>query len=237
MLEESIATPLTEHETQFARNSSQRRIRKMYVNYEDNRVFINGRIVSDLKFSHEFYGEGFYEFNVEIPRKSGVYDVIPVIVSERIIDVENDYSGMAVSILGQYRSCNKNVGGKGILVLSVFAFEIEIEEYVFETKDNNSILLNGYICKEPTYRRTPMGRDIADVLLAVNRGNGKSDYIPCIFWGRNAVYVSRLDVGTKIGISGRVQSREYTKAMPDGKVLDKVAYEVSVSSLEVLKDE
>ncbi len=204
---------------------------------EDNKVFINGRIISDIRFNHEFLGEGFYEFEVEIPRRSGVYDVIPVIVSERMFDVEKDYSGMVVSILGEYRSFNKTVNGRTALILSVFACEIEFEDYPFETYENNSILLNGFICKEPTYRRTPLGRDIADVVLAVNRGNGKSDYIPCIFWGRNAVYVSRLSVGTKLGLSGRIQSRPYTKVMPDGKVSNKVAYEVSVKTLEVINDE
>lgn len=204
---------------------------------DDNSVFINGRIVSDIRFNHKFLGEGFYEFDVEIVRRSGIYDVIPVIVSERMFDVEKDYSGMVVSISGEYRSFNKTVNDRIALILFVFAHEIEFEEYPFETYENNTILLQGYVCKEPVYRRTPMGRDIADVLLAVNRGSGKSDYIPCIFWGRNAVYVSRLDIGTKIGISGRVQSRDYTKTLPNGKVLEKVAYEVSVSTLEVICDE
>lgn len=204
---------------------------------DDNSVFINGRIVSDIRFNHKFLGEGFYEFDVEIVRKSGIYDVIPVIVSERMFDVEKDYSGMVVSISGEYRSFNKTVNDRIALILFVFVHEIEFEEYPFETYENNTILLQGYVCKEPVYRRTPMGRDIADVLLAVNRGSGKSDYIPCIFWGRNAVYVSRLDIGTKIGISGRVQSRDYTKTLPNGKVLEKVAYEVSVSTLEVICDE
>ena len=204
---------------------------------DDNSVFINGRIVSDIRFNHKFLGEGFYEFDVEIVRRSGIYDVIPVIVSERMFDVEKDYSGMVVSISGEYRSFNKTVNDRVALILFVFAHEIEFEEYPFETYENNTILLQGYVCKEPVYRRTPMGRDIADVLLAVNRGSGKSDYIPCIFWGRNAVYVSRLDIGTKIGISGRVQSRDYTKTLPNGKVLEKVAYEVSVSTLEVICDE
>ena len=203
---------------------------------ENNRAFINGRIVSDVKFSHEFYGEGFYEFQLEIPRISGIYDVIPVIVSERIFNANRDYSGMVASISGEYRSFNKRIGDRTALMLSLFANDIEFEEYPLETYENNKIQLYGFVCKEPVYRRTPKGRDITDVFIAVNRGNGKSDYIPCIFWGRNAVYVSRLCVGTKIGISGRIQSRPYTKVMPDGKVLDKVAYEVSVSSLEVLED-
>ena len=202
---------------------------------ENNKVFINGRIVSDVEFSHEFYGEGFYEFQVEIPRISGVYDTIPVIVSERIFNTNKDYSGMVVSVFGEYRSFNKRIGDRTALMLSLFANEIEFEEYPMETCDNNSVELIGYICKEANYRRTPKGRDIADVIIAVNRGI-KSDYIPCIFWGRNAIYVSRLDVGTKIGLSGRIQSRPYTKVMPDGNALDKVAYEVSVSSLEVLED-
>ena len=204
---------------------------------ENNKVFINGRIVSDVEFVYEFYGEGFYEFQVEIPRISGVYDTIPVIVSERIFNTNKDYSGMVVSVFGEYRSFNKRIGDRTALMLSLFANEIEFEEYPMETCDNNSVELIGYICKKANYRRTPKGRDIADVIIAVNRGNGKSDYIPCIFWGRNAVYVSRLGVGTKIGISGRIQSRPYTKVMPDGKVLEKVAYEVSVKALEVLEDE
>lgn len=204
---------------------------------ENNSVFINGRVVSDIKFNHEIYGESFYEFKVEVPRNSGIYDVIPVIVSERMFDVRNDYSGMNVSIAGEYRSFNKHVGDRNVLILSVFVTAIEFEEYAYDTGINNSIELTGFICKEPIHRRTPLGRDIADVLIAVNRGNGKSDYIPCIFWGRNAIYVSRLDVGTKLTVDGRVQSRAYIKAMSDGSTVEKVAYEVSVRALEVLEDE
>ena len=215
------------------------RMKKITMNRknENNNVFINGSVVSDIEFNHEIYGEGFYEFKVEVPRNSGVYDVIPVIVSERMFDVRNDYSGMTVSIAGEYRSFNKSVGDRKALILSVFASAIDFEEYPFDTADNNSAVLTGFICKKPTLRRTPFGRDIADVLLAVNRGNGKSDYIPCICWGRNALYVSRLDVGTKMSVCGRVQSRAYTKTMPDGSVLEKVAYEISVRALEVLGDE
>ena len=204
---------------------------------DDNQVFISGRIVSDVKFNHAFLGEGFYGFDVEITRKSGNCDVIPVIISERIFDVNQDYYGMIVDISGEYRSCNRVVDSKNALVLSVFALEIEIKDYKFETEENNSVLLNGYLCKEPVYRITPKGRNIADVLLAVNRGNGKSDYIPCVFWGRNAVYVSRFGVGAKIGIFGRIQSRPYTKKLPSGEILERIAYEVSVSSMEVLEDE
>ena len=204
---------------------------------DDNQVFISGRIVSDVKFNHAFLGEGFYGFDVEITRKSGKCDVIPVIVSERIFDVNQDYYGMIVDISGEYRSFNRVVDGRTSLILSVFAFEIKIKDYEFETEENNSILINGYLCKEPVYRITPKGRNIADVMLAVNRGNGKSDYIPCVFWGRNAVYVSKFGVGTKIGIFGRIQSREYAKAMPDGRISERVAYEVSVSSMEVIENE
>ena len=209
----------------------------MYVNCDNNKVFINGRIISDFNFSHRYMGEEFYEFKVEVARKSGIYDVIPVIVSERIINVENNYYGRVVSVSGQYRSFNKHENGRTVLVLSVFAFTVAFEAYPFDTYENNSINITGFLCKEPIYRKTPLGRDIADIILAVNRGNGKSDYIPCIVWGRNAVYISRFGVGTKIGITGRVQSREYTKYLSDGNTLNRVAYEVSVSSLEVMRGE
>ena len=204
---------------------------------EDNQIFISGRIVSDVRFNHAFLGESFYDFDVEITRKSGNCDVIPVIISERIFDVNQDCYGMMVSVSGEYRSFNRVINGKTSLILFVFAFDIGIQDYEFETEENNSILLNGYICKKPVYRMTPKGRNIADVMLAVNRGNGKSDYIPCVLWGRNAVYVSKFGIGTKIGIFGRVQSRKYTKALPDGSVFEKTAYEVSVSSMEVIENE
>ena len=204
---------------------------------ENNKVFINGRIASDVEFVYEFYGEGFYEFQVEIPRISGVYDTIPVIVSERIFNTNKDYSGMVVSVFGEYRSFNKRIGDRTSLMLSLFANEIEFEEYPMETCDNNSVELIGYICKEANYRRTPKGRDIADVIIAVNRGNGKSDYIPCICWGRNARYAENFEVGGHIQLWGRIQSREYQKKISENEYDKRIAYEVSVSKMEYLGEQ
>ena len=199
---------------------------------ENNKVSVIGTIVSDFTFSHAVFGEGFYLLDLSVSRLSEQADVIPLMISERLIDVTRDYRGCTIEAIGQFRSYNRHEGSKNRLVLSVFAREVEFLEEEVENAKTNQIFLDGYICKEPVYRKTPLGREIADLLVAVNRPYGKSDYIPCIAWGRNARYASGFAVGTRILIWGRVQSREYTKRLSETECEKRVAYEVSVSKLE-----
>lgn len=199
---------------------------------ENNRVSVIGEIVSGFTFSHEVFGEGFYTVDMAVNRLSDQMDVIPLLVSERLIDVKADYQGQTAMVTGQFRSYNRHEGMKNRLVLSVFVREIEFMEAFTDYTKTNQIFLDGYICKQPIYRKTPLGREIADLLVAVNRPYGKSDYIPCIAWGRNARYASNFDVGNRLRIWGRVQSREYTKKLTETECEKRVAYEVSVSKLE-----
>ena len=203
---------------------------------ENNQVTIMGEIVSRFTFSHEIFGEGFYMVDLKVNRLSESADVIPLMVSERLIDVTEDYQGYYIAVNGQFRSYNRHEERKNRLVLSVFAREIEFVEEVEESSKSNQIYLDGYICKAPIYRKTPLGREIADLLLAVNRPYGKSDYIPCICWGRNARFASGFQVGERCEIWGRIQSREYMKKLDEDTLEKRVAYEVSVSKLE-LKEE
>ncbi len=207
---------------------------------ENNRVCIIGEIVSEFTFSHEVFGEGFYIANVSVNRLSDMVDVIPLMISERLIDVTKDYRGMKIEVAGQFRSYNRHEGTKNKLVLSIFVRElrfIEEDEMPEEQSKSNQIFLDGYVCKPPIYRKTPLGREIADVLVAVNRPYGKSDYIPCIAWGRNARFAGGLEVGSHLQVSGRVQSREYTKKIGEDEVERRVAYEVSVSKIDLVEDE
>ena len=199
---------------------------------ENNKVSVIGTIVSDFTFSHAVFGEGFYLLDLSVSRLSEQADVIPLMISERLIDVTRDYRGCTIEAIGQFRSYNRHEGSKNRLVLSVFVREVRFMEEFTDYTKTNQIFLDGYICKEPIYRKTPLGREIADLLVAVNRPYGKSDYIPCIAWGRNARYASGFAVGTRILIWGRVQSREYTKRLSEPECEKRVAYEVSVSKLE-----
>lgn len=201
-----------------------------YNSEKNNKVYIMGEIVSEAKFSHEVYGEGFYEFFVRVLRLSGQADVLPVTVSERLIVGNHLGIGSTLSAVGQFRSYNKIENGKSRLMLTVFVREL-ID--VSPQKNPNSILLSGYICKPPIYRTTPFNREIADLLVAVNRAYNKSDYIPCIAWGRNARFVKNLTVGDKVALSGRIQSREYQKRLSEEESVTMTAYEVSVSKLAV----
>jgi len=175
--------------------------------------------------------------DISVKRLSESYDIIPVMVSERLLDVTADYKGMYLCINGQFRSYNRHEEHKNRLVLSVFAREVDFVEEMEESSKTNQIYLDGYICKEPVYRKTPLGREIADVLLAVNRPYGKSDYIPCICWGRNARYASQFKVGERCAVWGRIQSREYMKKLDEEHIERRVAFEVSVSKLELLDEE
>ena len=194
-----------------------------------------GKVATEFSFSHEVFGEGFYMVEVEVKRLSNSEDRIPLMISERLIDVTQDYTGEYIMVHGQFRSYNRHEEQKNRLVLSVFVREISFMEEEPDGTKTNSIWLDGYICKEPIYRKTPLGREIADLLLAVNRPYGKSDYIPCICWGRNARYASGFEVGEHVQLLGRIQSREYQKRIDNDQVISKVAYEVSVSKMECLE--
>lgn len=198
---------------------------------KNNVVIINGIIVSDFKYSHEVYGERFYMVDVQVNRLSDSVDIIPLMISERILDKTQNYVGSKVAVSGQFRSYNSHEGRKNKLVLSVFVREIEFIDEFDEGGRTNQIFLDGYICKDPIYRRTPLGREIVDLLLAVNRPYGKSDYIPCICWGRNARYTSTFEVGSRCAVWGRIQSREYMKKITEEEAERRVAYEVSVSKI------
>ena len=178
---------------------------------ENNQVSIVGEVVSDFSFSHEVFGEGFYMLDVSVKRLSDSCDVIPLMISERLVNVNEDCRGAYIRAAGQFRSYNRHEEKKNRLVLSVFVRELEFVDEETENANTNQIFLDGYICKAPVYRKTPLGREIADILLAVNRPYGKSDYIPCICWGRNARFASGFEVGGHTQIWGRIQSREYVK--------------------------
>ena len=184
---------------------------------ENNKVTLSGEIVSDFEFDHECYGEKFYTAMLASERTSGYRDIIPVMVSERLIDVKADWMGRFVRVSGQFQSYNKHEGERNRLILSVFVREFEEYELPELIEEENHISLDGFICKQPIYRKTPLGREIADILIAVNRPYGKSDYIPCIAWGRNARFAGGLEVGTRLQIFGRIQSRIYHKKMENGE--------------------
>ena len=211
----------------------------MNTNYDDNNhLVLVGKVTSEKRFSHEIYGEKFYIFDLSVPRLSGNADIIPVTISERLLTVKDLEFGSKLEIDGQFRSYNSYDQEKNRLILTVFAKDIKFLEDQEENETSaemvsNEVTLDGYICKKPIYRKTPFGREISDILLAVNRAYNKSDYIPCIAWGRTARFCENIPVGTEVKIIGRVQSREYEKKHEDGTVEKRVAYEVSVSGLEV----
>lgn len=203
---------------------------------ENNMVTISGKIISDLHFSHEVYGEGFYYFILEVPRLSESSDKIPVTVSERLVAKPKLEIGKVIEVEGQFRSYNSFSNEGNRLLLTVFAREINFLEDEKKIKNPNQIYLNGYLCKKPVYRSTPFGREISDLLIAVNRPYNKSDYIPCIAWGRNARFSEGLTVGENVKIWGRIQSREYQKKLENGEVLTKTAFEISISKMEVCNE-
>ena len=203
--------------------------------FENNQVTMIGEIVSEFEFSHEVYGEGFYLVDISVSRLSDSVDYIPLMVSERLVDVTQSYIGETISVSGQFRSYNRHEEKKNRLILSVFVRELEFVDEIEDDIKSNQIYLDGYICKEPIYRKTPLGREIADLLVAVNRSYGKSDYIPCICWGRNARYASSFEVGSHVEVYGRIQRREYIKKIGEEQTEKRVAYEVSVNKIEFLE--
>lgn len=205
--------------------------------FENNKVLITGSVDSELSFSHMIYGEKFYIFRLKVPRLSENFDLINVTISERFFPILKPEYGDNVQVQGQFRSYNNfsNIGNR--LILTVFAKSIEYVDSIDEMQNPNRIFLNGYICKPPVYRTTPFQREIADILLAVNRSYNKSDYIPCIAWGRNAKYAETLSVGSNLRVWGRIQSREYQKKISEEEFETKTAYEISVSKLEAVYNE
>lgn len=200
------------------------------MNYEqmnNNKVYLRGKIVSEPKFSHEVFGENFFEFNLEVPRLSDSFDIIPVTISERLLN-DKIIVNEILTFSGQFRSYNKQVDGKSKLVLTVFVREILDND---NSQNPNTIELDGFICKEPIYRTTPFKREICDILLAVNRAYNKSDYIPCIAWGRNARYTKDMKVGDALNLIGRIQSRVYQKKISDDLTEQKNAYEISITKI------
>ncbi len=196
---------------------------------QSNKVYLCGTVESDPVYSHELYGEGFYEFSIKVPRLSQQNDVIPVTVSERLLDGANLTVGSKIALNGQFRSYNKMVDEKSKLMLTVF-----VRDFCEPLEENpNMVELAGYICKPPVYRTTPFNREICDLLIAVNRAYNKSDYIPCIAWGRNARFVKNVEVGQKLVIQGRIQSREYVKKLSETESETRVAYELSINKIEL----
>ena len=216
----------------------------MNTNYdENNHLVLVGKVTSEKRFSHEVYGEKFFNFDLSVPRLSGNADLIPITISERLLTSQDIQIDSKVTVLWQFRSYNSYDTDRNRLILTVFAKDITFaedqENDVKVGKDivSNEVTLNGYICKKPIYRKTPFGREISDILLAVNRAYNKSDYIPCIAWGRNARFCENMEVGTAVKIIGRVQSRTYEKKFEDGTVETRIAYEVSVASLEICNED
>ncbi|MCL2854964.1 MAG: single-stranded DNA-binding protein [Defluviitaleaceae bacterium] len=200
-----------------------------------NRINLFGKIETPPTFSHDVFGEGFYGFDLSVPRLSDASDLLPITISGRIMEGSRFAVGQHLGITGQIRSYNNYIAeeGRNRLVLTVFAKDYKFCDD-FGTANPNDVLLDGFICKPPVYRTTPFGREITDLLLAVNRSYNKSDYIPCITWGRNARYASKLLVGDNVKLWGRMQSRIYQKKMEDDAVMEKTAFEVSVSRMEVV---
>jgi single-stranded DNA-binding protein len=207
------------------------------MNYEqmnNNKVFLKGVIETEPVFSHEVYGEGFYELMLSVKRLSDYKDIIPITVSERLLEDDAFKKGTQVAIKGQFRSYNKLIDGKSKLMLTVFVRELaEFSEEL----NPNYIELTGFICKPPIYRTTPFKREIGDILLAVNRAYNKSDYLPCIAWGRNARFIKNVEVGGKVKITGRIQSREYQKRIDENNTETRVAYEVCISKIAIDNEE
>ena len=198
----------------------------------NNQVEVAGEIISTFEYSHEIFGEGFYMVKLLVNRLSEATDEIPMMISERLVDVTKDCRGKYLRAFGQFRSYNKHEENHNHLILSVFVRDLEFLDSMEDVKPNQ-IQLDGFICKQPVYRMTPLGREICDILLAVNRSYGKSDYIPCICWGRNARFAGSLEIGARIELVGRIQSREYQKRISEFEVVKRTAYEVSVNKLEM----
>ncbi|MBZ4666624.1 single-stranded DNA-binding protein [Mahella sp.] len=200
---------------------------------DTNSIILAGIVQDDLQYSHQIYGEGFYTFHLSVPRISAYKDILPITLSERLLNALTIHIGDSVVIEGQIRSYNKFIDGGNRLIITVFARDIKLVQEDDYIKNPNQVFLDGFICKQPVYRVTPLNREISDLLLAVNRSYNKSDYVPCIAWGRNARFCSNLKIGERIKIWGRLQSREYQKHISEQEVINKTTYEVSIAKLEL----
>ena len=187
-----------------------------YIMFDDNQVVITGKIAMDFTFSHKICGECFYKAELQVKRLSDSVDTIPVLISEQIADITKSRVGEFAEIYGEFHSHN-----------------LREENHTRLELYTNRILLEGTICKPTVYRKTPLKKEITDLLLAVNRSFGKSDYIPCICWGSTARYAADLKVGTRVMVWGRIQSREYKKRIEENETQKRIAYEVSINTLEV----
>jgi primosomal replication protein N len=197
-------------------------------NEGQNRVYLYGMVVSETTARHEFYGEDFCDLQLSVKRLSSIVDIIPVTIEKSIVEKEKIVLGSHIAIVGEFRSYNKIENNRSRLMLSVFANAVTTEV----NEDNPNIIeLSGYICKMPIYRTTPFNREIADILVAVNREYNKTDYLPTIAWGRNARFAKTMNVGDHINISGRIQSREYQKRLDSGMTETRVAYEISINRM------
>lgn len=204
-----------------------------YEQMQNNKVCLTGKIATTPEFSHEIMGEGFYDLSISVKRLSGQEDIIPLTVSERLMEETSFEIGNLIGVIGQFRSYNKLVENRSKLVLRVF-----VRELITPDEDEpNTIEIDGFVCKQPVYRTTPFNREISDMLIAVNRAYNKSDYIPAIAWGRNARYARNFTVGDRIHIVGRIQSRAYQKQLEDGVIEERTAYEVSISKLDVVDEQ
>ncbi|MCL2751985.1 MAG: single-stranded DNA-binding protein [Firmicutes bacterium] len=196
---------------------------------KENKVFLSGMVERRPEWSHEVFGEGFYEFMLGVTRLSDQKDLLPVTVSERLLEEYAVNPGDQLALNGQFRSYNKIVDGKSKLMLTVFVRDFCAPD---PSKNPNVIELEGYVCKPPVYRTTPFKREICDLLLAVNRAYNKSDYIPCIAWGRNARFAKNIPVGERTQIAGRIQSRIYQKKLSETEIEERTAYEISVNKIK-----
>ncbi|MCD8049840.1 MAG: single-stranded DNA-binding protein [Clostridia bacterium] len=196
---------------------------------DNNFISLEGVIDGDISYSHSVMDEEFYKFTLAVPRLSGTVDALPVTVSGRLLEDAGLSTGESAALTGQIRSYNKYLENRTRLILTAFAKSLN--EASGEGENMNQVILNGYVCKTPTYRKTPFGREITDVIIAVNRAFNRSDYIPTICWGKNALFCRDLPVGTNVMIKGRLQSREYTKRSGEEYEI-RTAYEVSVGEIE-----
>ena len=190
-----------------------------------NEALLEGTVLEAPSLSHETHGTRFYRFPLEVPRLSGQADVLPVLLPEALLPAPSP--GAALRVRGQLRSFNNRSGVGNRLVLTVYAQAAEPGAGT----PCNQILLSGTLCKPPVFRRTPLGRSICDLMLAVGRRYGRADYLPVIAWGQRAARAARLQVGDPLSLEGRIQSRGYRKVLPDGSAQERVAYEVSVMHL------
>ena len=198
----------------------------------DNQITLRGQLMALPHLSHENHGKKFYRFTLEVPRLSGAVDLLPVVAEESILNRMDISAGTMLTVQGQIRSHNIRENGMRRLLIFVFAASVICED----GEPINDVLISGPLCREPNYRRTPLGREICDVMLAVPRAFSRADYLPCILWGRTAVEAAQCHVRDVVTISGRLQSRIYTKLTEEGAE-ERTAYEISALSAQFSKPE